>query len=45
MSAVSTVEPDGGPEQLTRVRPSTVAGKIRGAARPKVMASPPVGEA
>ena len=29
MSAVRTVEPDGEPEQLTRVRPSTVAGKIR----------------
>ena len=29
MSAVRTVEPDEGPEQLARVRLSTVAGKIR----------------
>ena len=38
MSAVRTVEPDGEPEQLTRARLSTVAGKIRVATLPKHMA-------
>ena len=45
MSAVSTVASDGEPEQFTRVKPSTVAAKIRAGARPRVMAGPPIGEA